>query len=119
MTVTTGNAMTLGRRTLLASFASVFALVPLRGVAFAQDMTKPGRDASYRDPRLPVDQRVEDLLGRMTLEEKVGQMIGVWEGKGAIRTRQAISTQPRRRRPSRTDSDRYRVHRTSVASIQP
>ena len=84
MTVTTGNAMTLGRRTLLASFASVFALAPLRGVAFAQDGTKPGRDAGYRDPRLPVDRRVEDLLGRMTLEEKVGQMIGVWEGKGAI-----------------------------------
>jgi beta-glucosidase len=29
----------------------------------------------YRDPSLPVDQRVEDLLGRMTLPEKVGQML--------------------------------------------
>jgi beta-glucosidase len=28
----------------------------------------------YLDPRLPVSQRVHDLLGRMTLEEKVGQM---------------------------------------------
>ncbi|NWG14084.1 MAG: polysaccharide deacetylase family protein, partial [Acidobacteria bacterium] len=28
----------------------------------------------YRDPSLPVERRVEDLLGRMTLEEKVGQM---------------------------------------------
>jgi beta-glucosidase len=28
----------------------------------------------YRDPRLPVRQRVADLLGRMTVEEKVGQM---------------------------------------------
>ena len=29
----------------------------------------------YRDPSLPIDQRVEDLLGRMTLPEKVGQML--------------------------------------------
>ena len=28
----------------------------------------------YQDPSLPVDQRVSDLLARMTLEERVGQM---------------------------------------------
>ena len=30
---------------------------------------------AYRDATLPVEQRVEDLLGRMTLPEKVGQMM--------------------------------------------
>ncbi|TQM57403.1 exo-beta-d-1,3/1,6-glucosidase [Humibacillus xanthopallidus] len=29
----------------------------------------------YRDPTLTVDQRLDDLLGRMTLAEKVGQML--------------------------------------------
>jgi beta-glucosidase len=30
--------------------------------------------AAYRDPSLPVERRVDDLLGRMTLREKAGQM---------------------------------------------
>jgi beta-glucosidase len=28
----------------------------------------------YKDPKLPVEDRVRDLLGRMTLAEKIGQM---------------------------------------------
>ena len=28
----------------------------------------------YRDTKAPIEQRVEDLLSRMTIEEKVGQM---------------------------------------------
>ena len=35
----------------------------------------------YRNPKLPVEQRVADLLSRMTLEEKVAQMEGAWENK--------------------------------------
>lgn len=32
------------------------------------------RKPLYKNPQAPIEQRVEDLLGRMTLEEKVGQM---------------------------------------------
>ena len=32
--------------------------------------------APYRDASAPVDERVEDLLGRMTLDEKVAQLTG-------------------------------------------
>ncbi len=35
----------------------------------------PPQDATYLDPDLPLDQRVDDLLDRLTLEEKCGQML--------------------------------------------
>ena len=35
----------------------------------------------YRNPDAPIAQRVDDLLGRMTLEEKVGQIITLWATK--------------------------------------
>ena len=31
-------------------------------------------NAPYKNPSLPIEQRLDDLLGRMTLEEKVGQL---------------------------------------------
>jgi beta-glucosidase len=34
-------------------------------------------DPTYPDPALPADERVQDLLGRMTIEEKIGQMTQV------------------------------------------
>src|SRR5215217_7513861 len=40
----------------------------------------------YRDASQPVAVRVEDLLARMTLEEKVAQMLSVWEHKDRIQT---------------------------------
>lgn len=38
----------------------------------------------YRDAGAAIDARVADLLARMTLEEKVAQMIGVWQSKAEI-----------------------------------
>ncbi len=35
----------------------------------------------YKNPAAEVNARVDDLLGRMTLEEKVAQMLAIWEGK--------------------------------------
>ena len=46
---------------------------------------------AYRNPALTVEERVADLLGRMTLEEKVGQLM-MWDARGEdlsfINTRQ-------------------------------
>ncbi len=38
----------------------------------------------YKDARAPIPARVADLLGRMTLEEKVGQMIAIWARKEEV-----------------------------------
>lgn len=38
----------------------------------------------YKDPKAEVNARVEDLIGRMTLEEKVAQMMAIWEHKADI-----------------------------------
>jgi len=35
----------------------------------------------YRNPALPIEQRVADLLGRMTLEEKIAQLGGTWQNR--------------------------------------
>src|SRR4051812_22966982 len=44
-------------------------------VAVAAPSAAPGADVlPYEDPSQPVSVRVADLLSRMTLEEKVGQM---------------------------------------------
>lgn len=43
------------------------------GITF-RDLNKNGQLDPYEDPRRPVEERVEDLLGQMTLEEKTGLM---------------------------------------------
>ncbi|MGB9609435.1 MAG: glycoside hydrolase family 3 N-terminal domain-containing protein [Bryobacteraceae bacterium] len=40
--------------------------------------------APYRNPQLSIEQRVEDLLSRMTLEEKVAQTQALWQKKALI-----------------------------------
>ena len=46
---------------------------------------RPGRphvsDAIYKNSSLPAEQRVKDLLSRMTLDEKAAQMMCVWQKK--------------------------------------
>ncbi len=78
MSVTATASRTL-RRIHLACVA--LATFPLLGVG---QLSAQGTPPLYRDARAPVEQRVADLLGRMTLEEKVAQMLSLWQGKAAI-----------------------------------
>ena len=43
------------------------------GITF-RDLNKNGRLDAYEDPRRPIEERVEDLLKQMTLEEKAGML---------------------------------------------
>lgn len=58
---------------LLAATTLAVGAVPVTA-AQAAPLHAGDRVAPYLDPRLPVEQRIRDLLGRMTIEEKVGQM---------------------------------------------
>ena len=58
----------MNKTTKLTIFAVLFSLLTLMPVA-AQTETAP-----YQNPDLPVEDRVTDLLDRMTLVEKIGQM---------------------------------------------
>ena len=61
-------------------FFALFLLLPLLTFAQAVKTTPeqphptPTLTPPYLDPNLPIDQRVNDLVSRMTLEEKVSQM---------------------------------------------
>src|ERR1700744_450405 len=40
----------------------------------------------YKDPNAALEQRVEDLLSRMTLDEKIAQITSIWNRKQEILT---------------------------------
>jgi beta-glucosidase len=61
----------LERFSIPLSFA-VLALVVGRSLLGAQE--EPPANAPYLNPALPIGQRVDDLISRMTLEEKISQM---------------------------------------------
>ncbi|MDT5271852.1 MAG: beta-glucosidase [Acidobacteriota bacterium] len=54
------------------------ALVVTSAVVFAPATGSQGAPPDYKNARLPVERRVADLLGRMTLEEKVAQLVCLW-----------------------------------------
>ncbi len=59
---------------------TLFCLLPLEWAWAQTGQAK----ADYRNPKLSAERRVEDLLARMTLEEKVGQMMCMWKAKRQI-----------------------------------
>ena len=79
--------MTLSTRLALAAGVGLLAFAaPLAAPVRAQStsVAKPNANAPYWNAALPTEQRVNDLLQRMTLVEKVAQMISTWLKKGDI-----------------------------------
>src|SRR5579863_3774235 len=65
--------MRIPRRSLFLQLSATFALLCVTAVS--QDKAAPaGGTPPYKNPALAIDDRVADLLSRMTLEEKVGQI---------------------------------------------
>lgn len=73
-------------------FSSTVILKRLRPIlvatVFVSMLSGPGTfrttaetEMPYRNPHLPIDDRVKDLLGRMTPEEKAAQMMCLWMEK--------------------------------------
>lgn len=70
-------------RSLLFASATLLFVYSIAGFpATAQ------RVPAYKNPKLSVDQRVADLLSRMTLEEKIAQLDSAWGNKGFVREAQ-------------------------------
>jgi beta-glucosidase len=51
-----------------------------------------GGTPDYKNPKLPVERRVADLLGRMTLEEKVAQLVCLWTERPQVKPQTDFST---------------------------
>jgi beta-glucosidase len=64
------------RRALAAASALTLALASLTAAAADTPL--------YKDAHAPIDARVNDLLSRMTLQEKIAQISCVWQRKGEI-----------------------------------
>jgi beta-glucosidase len=79
-----GSSMKAAVTRLAALAAGVFAGGILAASPARTSPAAPPRNASYKNAGLSVDARVEDLLARMTLEEKVAQMQSIWDNKGTL-----------------------------------
>jgi len=55
-------------------FSTLFLSAVLLSLPPSSHSQESAANAPYMNPALPVEQRVDDLIGRMTLEEKVAQM---------------------------------------------
>ena len=65
--------------TPLQSIAFAVLVLLTASLASGQSQTAQSSTPKYRDPHLSIQDRVADLLPRMTLEEKVEQISGGWQ----------------------------------------
>lgn len=72
------NRKDLNRIFLSWALSSLLVLNVAPAIILARANTE---NLPYKNAKLPIDVRVKDLLARMTMEEKVAQMMGLWTEK--------------------------------------
>jgi beta-glucosidase len=83
-------AVSLRSRQLLVPFCA--AVVLFSTIMPVRETHSQATLPAYKNPQLSIDQRVTDLIGRMTLEEKVAQMTCLWQGRPQVKPQTDFST---------------------------
>jgi beta-glucosidase len=78
----------MARAVLLLALFAVCVLFP--GIALSAPAADAAAPPAYKNPQLPVDRRVEDLLGRMTPAEKARMLAGSGWMESALNERLGI-----------------------------
>jgi beta-glucosidase len=70
---------------------SITFIISIFGLPVAR-MNPQDNRPDYKNPRLPVERRVADLVSRMTLEEKVAQLTCLWANRPQVNPQTDFST---------------------------
>src|SRR5262245_3048340 len=70
---------------------SIALIISTLGLPVAHMNSQDSRP-DYKNPQLPVERRVADLLSRMTLEEKVAQLTCLWTNRPQVNPQTDFST---------------------------
>ncbi len=76
--------MSIKRRQFLTSIGGIASMAAFPASALAVVDAAGKALPAYKNPHVPTNTRIEDLLGRMTLEEKIMQLQCLWSQKPTI-----------------------------------
>ncbi len=82
---------TLKRRRLIKPLCAAVVVAAWAGMP-VRDTRSQVAVPDYKNPNLPVDQRVNDLVNRMTIEEKVAQLTCLWSNRPQVKPQTDFST---------------------------
>jgi Beta-glucosidase-related glycosidases len=71
---------------------SITFIISVLGLPVAHMTSQDGARPDYKNPSLPVDRRVADLLSRMTLEEKIAQLTCLWANRPQVNPQTDFAT---------------------------
>ncbi|HZI59705.1 MAG TPA: glycoside hydrolase family 3 N-terminal domain-containing protein, partial [Pyrinomonadaceae bacterium] len=79
------------RKTRTVAFSICLAVIVSLPFPVAH-MNSQEKLPDYKNPRLPVERRVADLVSRMTLEEKVAQLVCLWANRPQVNPQTDFAT---------------------------